>query len=61
MACLRLFTVAPLRPDFSLPFLNAFISRSTDFDAAAPYFFFAGAFFLAMLASVHTCAVAYVS
>jgi hypothetical protein len=52
MACLLLFTLAPLRPDFSFPFLKAFISRSTDFEAAEPYFFFDDAFFLAMFASV---------
>jgi hypothetical protein len=37
IACFGFVTLAPL-PLFSLPSLNAFISRSTDFDAAGPYF-----------------------
>jgi hypothetical protein len=60
IACLRLFTVLPLRPLLSLPRLNSCISRSTDFEAFGLYFRFAD-FFLAMLASVHTYVpVAYV-
>jgi hypothetical protein len=59
MACFRLFTVLPLRPDLSLPFFMAFISVSTLFPAAGEYLrpedfflelFFAGDFFaLALL------------
>jgi hypothetical protein len=37
MACFGFFTLRPL-PDFSLPFLKAFISRSTDDCALGPYF-----------------------
>src|SRR5579862_2927693 len=37
MACLRLVTFFLLRPLFSFPSFIARISRSTDFDAAAPY------------------------
>jgi hypothetical protein len=48
MACLRLFTFLPLRPDLSLPRLYSCISRSTDFDAFGLYFRFED-FFLAML------------
>jgi hypothetical protein len=54
MACLRLFTFFPLRPDFSLPRLNSCISRSTSLDAFGLYFRLED-FFLAMLASMHTC------
>jgi hypothetical protein len=53
IACLRLFTVLPLRPLFSLPRLYSCISRSTDFEAFGLYFRFED-FFLTMLASVHT-------
>jgi hypothetical protein len=38
IACLRLFTVFPLRPDLSAPFLRRRIALSTRFDAALPYF-----------------------
>jgi hypothetical protein len=38
MACFRLVTFLPLRPDFSVPFFLALISRSTDFDAFGLYF-----------------------
>lgn len=37
MACLRLVTFLPLRPDFSLPCFIAFISRSTDLPALGLY------------------------
>jgi hypothetical protein len=37
MACLRLVTFFPLRPDFSLPCFISFISRSTDLPAAGLY------------------------
>ncbi len=37
MACLRLFTVLPLRPLLSLPRLNSCISRSTAFPALGEY------------------------
>ncbi len=37
MACLGFLTLRPL-PDFSLPFLKAFISRSTEDWAFEPYF-----------------------
>ena len=37
IACLGFLTFRPL-PDFSLPFLKAFISRSTDDCALDPYF-----------------------
>ena len=37
IACLRLVTFLPLRPDFSLPFFIARISRSTDLPAAELY------------------------
>src|SRR5579862_9677211 len=51
MACLRLVTAFPLRPDFSVPFFIAFISRSTDLEALGLYFFaadfFAAVFFAA--------------
>jgi hypothetical protein len=38
MACFRLVTFFPLRPDFNVPFFIAFISRSTDFPAFGLYF-----------------------
>src|SRR5207237_597021 len=38
IACLRLFTVLPLLPDLSVPFLRRRIALSTRFDAALPYF-----------------------
>jgi len=38
IACLRLFTVFPLRPDLSVPFFRRRIALSTRFDAAVPYF-----------------------
>lgn len=38
IACLRLFTVLPLRPDLSVPFLRRRIALSTRLDAALPYF-----------------------
>ena len=51
MACLRLATFLPLRPDLSVPFFIARISRSTDFEALGLYFrpldFFAGDFLAA--------------
>jgi hypothetical protein len=50
MACFRLVTFFPLRPDFSVPFSIAFISRSTLLPAALPYFvddFFFADFFVA--------------
>lgn len=37
MACFGLVTFFPLRPDFSLPFFIACISRSTDLPAAGLY------------------------
>lgn len=37
MACLRLVTFLPLRPDFSLPCFIAFISRSTSLPADGEY------------------------
>jgi len=37
MACLRLFTVLPLRPDFSFPRLNSCISRFTSLPALGLY------------------------
>jgi hypothetical protein len=37
IACLRLFTVFPLRPDFSFPRLNSCISRFTSLPALALY------------------------
>lgn len=55
MACFGLVTLRPLRPDFSLPFFIARISRSTDFDAFGLYFrpeLRCDVFFVAMLASV---------
>ena len=45
-ACFGLVTFCPL-PERSFPCFMAFISRSTDAEAAAPYFFFALLFFLA--------------
>jgi hypothetical protein len=38
IACLRLFTVFPLRPDFNLPRLNSCISRLTSLPALGLYF-----------------------
>lgn len=38
IACLRLFTVLPLRPDLSVPFFLRRIALSTRLDAALPYF-----------------------
>ena len=38
IACLRLFTVFPLRPDFNLPRLNSCISRLTSLLALGLYF-----------------------
>lgn len=38
MACFRLVTFFPLRPDRSLPCFISFISRSTDLPAAGLYF-----------------------
>jgi hypothetical protein len=37
IACLRLFTVLPLRPDFNLPRLNWCISRLTSLPALGLY------------------------
>lgn len=37
IACLRLFTVFPLRPDFSFPRLNSCISRFTSLPALGLY------------------------
>ncbi len=37
IACLRLFTVLPLLPDLSVPFLRRRIALSTRFDADLPY------------------------
>jgi hypothetical protein len=56
IACFRLVTFFPLRPDLSLPFFIAFISRSTDEEALGLYFlvldffaaFFAAFFFVAI-------------
>jgi hypothetical protein len=38
IACLRLFTVLPLRPVFSVPFLRRRIALLTVFEAAREYF-----------------------
>jgi hypothetical protein len=38
IACLRLFTVLPLRPLFSVPFLRRRIALLTVFEAAREYF-----------------------
>jgi hypothetical protein len=38
IACLRLVTFFPLRPDLSVPFFFRRIALSTRFDAALPYF-----------------------
>jgi hypothetical protein len=38
IACLRLVTFLPLRPDLSVPFFLRFIALSTRFEAALPYF-----------------------
>jgi hypothetical protein len=38
IACLRLVTFFPLRPDLSVPFFLRFIALSTRFEAALPYF-----------------------
>jgi hypothetical protein len=50
MACLRLVTFFPLRPDLSVPFFISFISLSTFLPADGEYFrvedFFAGFFLL---------------
>jgi hypothetical protein len=56
IACFRLVTFFPLRPDLSFPFFMAFISRSTDEEALGLYFlvldffaaFFAAFFFVAI-------------
>jgi hypothetical protein len=53
MACLRLLTFFPLRPDLNVPFSIALISRATDLPAAGPYLlllddFFREFFFLAL-------------
>ncbi len=48
IACLGFVTFCPL-PERSFPCSIAFISRSTDAEAAAPYFFFAALFLAAML------------
>jgi hypothetical protein len=37
IACLRLFTVFPLPPDLSVPFLRLRMALATRFDAALPY------------------------
>jgi hypothetical protein len=37
IACLRLFTVLPLLPDFRVPFLRRLIALATRFDADLPY------------------------
>src|SRR5580658_857186 len=39
IACLRLFTVLPERPDLSLPSFISCIARWTFFEALGPYFF----------------------
>jgi hypothetical protein len=49
IACLRLLTVLPLRPDLSVPFLRRRIALSTRFDAALPYFRLPEDFRVAML------------
>ena len=38
IACFRLVTFFPLRPDFNFPCFMAFISRSTALDALGLYF-----------------------
>lgn len=62
MACFRLFTLFPLRPDFNSPRLYSCISRSTAFDAFGLYFRFED-FLIAMFASVRTymCVSRYVT
>jgi hypothetical protein len=57
IACLGFATFFPLRPDFSVPFFIALISRSTDLDAFGLYFlpldfFFAVDFFVAVFFAV---------
>src|SRR6476469_398034 len=47
IACLRLFTVLPLRPDLRVPFLRRRIALSTRFDAALPYLLLPEDFFAA--------------
>jgi len=48
IACLRLVTFFPLRPDLSVPFFLRFIALSTRFEAALPYFLPREDFFAAM-------------
>jgi hypothetical protein len=49
MACLRLLTVFPLRPDLSVPFFRRRIALATRLDAAFPYFRFPEDFRATML------------
>ena len=49
IACLRLFTVLPLLPDLSVPFLRRRMALSTRLDAAFPYFRPPEDFFAAIL------------
>lgn len=51
IACLRLVTFLPLRPDRSVPFFFRRIALPTRFDAALPYLRLPEDFFLAMCAS----------
>jgi hypothetical protein len=63
IACFGLVTFFPLRPDLSLPFFIAFISRSTDEEAFGLYFlpldffadFFADFFVVAIPFLPETC------
>jgi hypothetical protein len=61
IACFRLVTFFPLRPDLSFPFFMAFISRSTDEEALGLYFLaldFFAAFFAAFSAAFFFVAIA---
>jgi len=49
IACLRLLTVFPLRPDLSVPFFRRRIALATRLDAALPYFRFPEDFRAAIL------------
>jgi hypothetical protein len=48
IACLRLVTFFPLRPERSVPLFLRFIALSTRFEAAFPYFLPREDFFAAM-------------
>jgi hypothetical protein len=50
IACLRLFTVLPLLPDLSVPFLRRRIALATRFEAALPYLRLSPDFRAAMVA-----------